>query len=194
MSDSTLNTAYLNDCLDRWHGGDFAGRDALVNSAVGRLEPLAHKMLKGFPNVRRWEDTGDVLQNAVLRLLHSLEKLRPESTRDFFNLAALHIRRELLDLARHHRNRISSAESPGTSEAPQDLIADRAEEPDELDRWRNFHELVENLPVEEREVVGLIFYHGWTQDQVAELFGISDRTVRRRWEDAMTKLRRVLGQ
>ena len=35
---------------------------------------------------------------ALLRLLRSLQAIRPGSTRDFFNLAAVHIRRELLDL------------------------------------------------------------------------------------------------
>ena len=51
---------------------------------------------------------------------------------------------------------------------------------------------VEKLPAEEREVVGLIFYHGWKQAEVADLFGISERTVRRRWESAKEKLGHVL--
>jgi len=192
MAEPTLNTAYLNGCLDRWKQGDCAGRDALVSAAGARLEPLARKMLKGFPKVRRWEETGDVLQNSILRLLRTLENIRPASTRDFFNLAALHIRRELLDLCRHHRNRISPADLGDSSGEAQDRIPDRSDEGKELERWGSFHLAVEELPAEEREVVGLIFYHGWSQSQVAELFGISDRTVRRRWEDAMMKLRVVL--
>jgi RNA polymerase sigma factor (sigma-70 family) len=55
--------------------------------------------------------------------------------------------------------------------------------------WVRFHALVDNLPVEEREVVGLIFYHGWTQQQVAELFQVSVRTIRRRWISACQRLR-----
>ena len=58
-------------------------------------------MLGRFPNVRRWADTDDVLQNAQLRLLHALETVRPDSTRRFFGLAAKQIRWELIDLARH---------------------------------------------------------------------------------------------
>ena len=48
------------------------------------------------------------------------------------------------------------------------------------------------LPVREREVVGLVFYHGWTQGQVAELFQVDVRTVRRWWESAMVTLHREL--
>ena len=52
---------------------------------------------------------------------------------------------------------------------------------------------VERLPVEEREVVGLIYYHGWTQQQVAELLGVSERTVRRHWVSAVARLSTGLG-
>ena len=66
---SELDTNYLNDCLDRWGQGDLQGRDGLVRRSIARLEPLARKMLKGFPNVRCWEETADVLQSAISRTL-----------------------------------------------------------------------------------------------------------------------------
>ena len=62
----------------------------------------------------------------------------------------------------------------------------------DLDRWCQFHQEVEKLPAREREVVGLIYYHGWTQAQVAELFQVNVRTVRRWWESALVELHRVL--
>src|SRR5262245_31275827 len=80
--------------------GDAAARDELLRACWGRLERLAGKMLGRFPNVRRWAERDDVLQNALVRLLQALEKVEPTSTRDFFGLAAVLIRRELLDLAR----------------------------------------------------------------------------------------------
>ena len=63
---------------------------------------------------------------------------------------------------------------------------------DDLDRWRAFHEEVENLPTEERETFGLIYYHGWTHQQVADLFQCSDRTVRRNWKQACQLLKERL--
>jgi RNA polymerase sigma factor (sigma-70 family) len=52
---------------------------------------------------------------------------------------------------------------------------------------------VDGLPVAEREVVGLVFYHGWTQAQIAELFQVDERTVRRRWQSACLRLNRLAG-
>jgi len=65
---------------------------------------------------------------------------------------------------------------------------DRFQELEDLEWWYLFHQQVAQLPVEEREVMGLVFDHGWTQAQVAELFQVSIRTVRRRWESTMVKL------
>ena len=153
-------------------------------------------MLKKFAHVRRYEQTNDVLQNALIRLLRSLETIRPTSTADFFGLAGLHLRRELLDLARYYRHLRRQPETANDANSEIDPLAqvlDPAETPEELDRWCAFHENVELLPTEQCEVVGLIFYNGWTQVHVAELLGISVRTVRRCWEDAMERLHTVAG-
>lgn len=72
-------------------------------------------------------------------------------------------------------------------------MADERGTPDDLDLWCRFHEAVEQLPPEEREVMGLAFYHGWTQVQIAELFQVDERTVRRRWQAACLKLSKLLG-
>jgi RNA polymerase sigma factor (sigma-70 family) len=117
--------------------------------------------------------------------------------RDFFALAATEVRREPLDLARHfaRANRaaaglwqapVSEDSGPAQRPAPSD-------DPDELERWCRFHEDVERLPVEEREVVGLLFYHGRQQAEVAELLGVTVRTVQRRWLDAKVKLHTLLS-
>jgi RNA polymerase sigma-70 factor (ECF subfamily) len=155
-------------------------------------------MLRRFPAVSRWEESGDLLQNAVLRLLGALGDIEPTSVRDFFGLAAEQMRRELLDLARRCRSRRvcgpSHAAGPDGSasrlSAPEPAAP--AEDPDDLDKWCAFHEAVERLPVEQREVMGLIYYHGWTQAEVAEHLGISKRTVQRHWAAAMLKLHALL--
>jgi RNA polymerase sigma factor (sigma-70 family) len=193
----TFNTLQLNEYVDRLRAGDRQAADGLLRQVCRRLERLAHRMLKGFPGVKRWADTDDILQSALVRLLRSLEVIRPESTRDFFNLAAVQIRRELLDLARKFRGRLeprlplvadSGDESPPSPEVP-----DANSEDTDLDHWAAFHEQVDQLPIEEREVVGLTFYHGWTQPQIAELLGVDERTVRRRWRAACGKLSNALG-
>jgi RNA polymerase sigma-70 factor (ECF subfamily) len=158
---STFNTVHLGAYLERLRAGDRAAANDLLRRVGDRLERLARRMLKGFPSVKRWADTGDVLQSALVRLLRSLEALRPETTRDFANLAAVQIRRELLDLARHYRGRPGPA-GPAAADGDSDgnlidHVPDRADATGDLDLWGAFHERVELLPAAEREVVGLPF-------------------------------------
>ena len=77
--------------------------------------------------------------------------------------------------------------SASKGDAPSEETED--DDPDELEKWCQFHEEVEKLPVQEREVVSLIYYHGWKQAEIARLFDIAERTVRRRWEAAMIHLK-----
>ena len=65
--------------------------------ACARLRQLTCAMLKDYPRLKRWEETDDVFQNASLRLYRALGKVRPASVREFFRLAAVQIRRELID-------------------------------------------------------------------------------------------------
>jgi RNA polymerase sigma factor (sigma-70 family) len=67
-------------------------------------------------------------------------------------------------------------------------VAESATPVEELELWQRFHAAVEELPSEEREVVGLAFYHGWTQAQIGELIGVDERTIRRRWHRACLRL------
>jgi RNA polymerase sigma-70 factor (ECF subfamily) len=198
MPNSSLHTTQLRRWVERIRAGDLAARDEMLCAGHARLERLARKMLRGFPAVGRWEESDDLLQNAVLRLLHALRDVQPTSVRDFFGLAAEQMRRELLDLARRYRSRRvqgpSHAADAVRSESrllgPEPPAA--ADDADELDRWCAFHEAVAGLPVEQREVVGLIYYHGWTQAEVAEHLGVSKRTVQRHWAAAMLTLHELL--
>jgi RNA polymerase sigma-70 factor (ECF subfamily) len=194
MPESSLHTTQLQLWARRLREGDRAAPDELLRATGARLERLTRKMLRRFPGVARWEGSDDVLQSAVLRLLRALREVEPASVRAFFGLAAEQIRRELLDLARHyygprgHGGHHDSQGPEGPAEEPASA------EDGELERWRAFHEAVEGLPAEQREVVGLIYYHGWTREQVPELFGVNERTVRRRWDAALVKLHAELNE
>jgi RNA polymerase sigma-70 factor (ECF subfamily) len=194
-TEPSLDSVQLQAYLDRVRAGDREAADALLRQVGARLERLAGTMLRGFPNVKRWADTDDVLQSALVRLLRSLRTVAPGTPRAFVNLVAVHVRRELLDLARHFRV-VARRTGLTTGEGRADALAevpDHGGGADDLDLWVGFHRAVERLPAEEREVVGLTFYHGWSQAQVAELFGVGARTVRRRWRSACLKLSAALG-
>src|SRR5439155_19924909 len=95
-------STYLRQCLDRRRAGDESARQELLAGACARLAELTRTMLKDYRRLKRWEQTDDVLQNALVRLHRSLQDVTPPSLRDFYRLAALQVRRELIDLARHY--------------------------------------------------------------------------------------------
>ena len=88
--------------VEKVQAGDQAARAALLAHVCNRLQNLAHQMLRGYPVVRRWSETGDVLQAAMIRLSKALDKVHLESVAHFHKLATVQIRRELIDLARHY--------------------------------------------------------------------------------------------
>jgi RNA polymerase sigma-70 factor (ECF subfamily) len=184
--------------LQRACQGDAAALDELLRHSAQRLMDLARHMLRGFPGVRRWADTDDVLQNALLRLVAALREVRPDTPRDFLGLATLQIRRELIDLARHYygpQGPGANHASRGPEEDGKTVHYDKADstfEPSSLAEWCDFHAKIDRLPDDEREVVGLLFYQGLTQADAAELLGVTVRTVQRRWHSALLKLHDAL--
>jgi RNA polymerase sigma-70 factor (ECF subfamily) len=195
--DETLPAERLHAWLDRLAAGDREAPDELLRHVEGRLRALTRQMLRGYPGVHRWEQTDDVLQGALVRLLRALKAVRPESARAFFALATEQVRRELIDLARHHFGPLGAAarhatppEGPAAS-APDDP-ADLSHEPTRLAEWREFHEQIALLPDDERDVVGLLFYQGLKQTDAAAVLGVTVRTVQRRWQSALVRLHPIL--
>jgi len=187
-----------SELISLWQAGEPSARDRLLEHCCGRLRVLARQMLRQrFPHVGRWEQTDDVLQQAMLRLHQSLEEVKLESGRHFYNLAAAQIRRELIDLARHyygpqgqgtkHETEVVS-EGSGRPLVSKHDRPDNSAEPSSLAQWVEFHGQVETLPEDEKQIVDLLWYQGLTQEEAAEALGVTDRTVRRRWVSARTRL------
>ena len=202
MADPSSQTLHIQACLDRIRGGDEAARGELLSCACERLRNLARKMLKGYPNVHRWEQTDDVLQNAAIRLHRTLQQMPVQTALDFFRLAALNIHRELLDLAKHyygpqgqgaHHATWGPGDSSTTgSESERAAPPDPSGDPARLAAWGEFHKQIGALPEEEREVFDLIWYQGLSQAEAAELLNVSERTIKRRWQAARLKLHEAL--
>lgn len=193
-------TANVKRYLQRMHDGDTDAQEELLECACVRLRQLASKMLNGYSRVRRWEETDDVFSNAMIRLHRSLKSVTPESPLHFFRLAALQIRRELIDLSRKHYGKqgvganhesISPQTNDEKGHSPLEAV-DPADNPVDLAVWTELHEEVEKLSEEEKEVFDLVWYHQLTQVQAAEVLNVSRRTVLRRWQSACLRLHEVL--
>jgi RNA polymerase sigma-70 factor (ECF subfamily) len=195
MSETTLTR--LQICLERLRAGQTEARDELILHSHGRLTALARRIFQDFPKLRSAVETGDVVNDAYLRLRRALEQITPENVRDFFTLAALQIRRVLLDLVRQREGRDGARRPPVALPSPDYPSAmepaETTYEPSRLAAWREFHEAVEKLPPEEREAVDLLWYQELSQDEAAELLGVDKSTIKRRWRRAREKLAHVLG-
>ena len=184
----------IQDLLDRLRQGDTQARAELIEQAFGPLQLRARRMFAAFPKLRPLTQLEDVLHGAIVRLLRAMQEVDLPREEDFYALAATQIRRELIDLARRQEcHRDQRDEERGWVIHGLES-REGFDSTDDLREWSDFHTAVDGLPTEEREVVGLIFYHGWSEAAVADLFQVSTRTIKRRWRSAIAKLRRVLAR
>jgi RNA polymerase sigma factor (sigma-70 family) len=200
MGASDTRTVELH-LLRQWvRCGDLAARDELIRLLYGRLKRCAIAKLKVFPGVRRWEEAGDVLHHALIRLLPAVLTVQPASVGGLFALANRHLNWELLDRSRYYSRPAwqaahRSGPGGGDDQHPPDWLAPaEADDTSEPEAWSAFHREVEKLPVVERAMVSLAFYHAWTQPQIAELLHVTVRTVQQRWQSARRRLRRHLAE
>ncbi len=183
------HTTQLHELLGELSQGSSQAQEDLIAHACQRLRLLARKMLGDYPRVRRWAETDDVLQGALVRLHRALCEVKPETPAQFFGLAATQIRRELIDLVRQYygvngwgkRHQTGGAEVVATT-------PDCKSGPASPDAWVAFHQSVEALPEKQKQVVNLLWYEGLTQREAAEVLGVSLSTLKRRWQAARLTL------
>jgi RNA polymerase sigma factor (sigma-70 family) len=196
------STAQLQNLVNRMNAGELAARDELIALAYHRLERLTRKIFQDFRRVQRFEDAGDILHNAAIRLLRRLQAVRIESVEDFFYLAAHEIRLALMDVARHYYGPAGQGTKVRDSEKAvgedDDILAkvpnQVAHESSHLAFWTEFHEQIESLPALERCVVDLVWYHGMKQEEVAQVLNVSLATVKRHWQSARSLMQESLGK
>jgi RNA polymerase sigma factor (sigma-70 family) len=193
-------TAMVQSALDRFNAGDKQAINDLFARAAQRLERIARRMMyNSFQRVAAQEQTGDVAQEASLRLLKALADVKMLTTAEFFRLSSTIMRRVLIDLARHHYGPEGSAAhraaalADTTAASTPAPSAGSSNAPDVLAAWGEFHECVEKLPEEQREVFDLLWYQELSQEEAADVLGVSVPTVKRRWRDAKLELIDVLG-
>jgi RNA polymerase sigma factor (sigma-70 family) len=197
------STVYLQGCLDRLRAGDAAAREQLLGHSQERLLALTRRMLRGYPALRRWEESGDVLQRVLMRLDRMLGRLEVATVQDYLCLAATNIRRVLIDLTRHYYgpqglgNRQAAPLPPSPVEGGPETCTDaangEADDPISLAAWAEFHERVSRMPEADCAIFDLLWYHELSHEEAAELLQISLRTLRRRWQAARVRLMEAFG-
>ncbi len=166
-----------------------------------RLVILTRRMLLHYPRLHRWEETDDVFQTAAMRLHRSLREVKPDSSARFWALAMTQVRRTLIDLSRHHfgclgdgANEVSCDYSSIDGLRHDHISRASSNEPITLDDWTQFHQAVERLPDDDRDVFQLTWYAGMSQNEIAMMLQVSVPTVQRRLYRARLQLHEFLSK
>ncbi len=137
----------------------------------------------------------EVVQDAFLALWRAPEAFDPArgAFRSFF-LSLVHHR--AVDVVRREERLRSRSERASNLEPVRgEDVADAVVESAYLGvRRKQVREALTTLPPEQRQVVELAYFGGYTQTRIAETLGIPIGTVKTRTLAAMRKLRRALTQ
>lgn len=169
--------------------GDGSARDELWRRIYDDLRQIAHRELRRRGGGQTLQTT-DLVNEAYLRLIDQTQAGWNDRLH-FFAVAAKAMRHILIDYA---RRRTRQKRGGGRHHVPLDevvLAADQKAESllvidDALTRMAALNERLVQL-------VECRFFGGMTDEEIAELFGVSERTVRRDWRKAKAWLADALA-
>ena len=176
-------TPPITRLLQQAAAGDRAALDQVYASLSPELKRVARARLR---QQGRGDSMGTttLLHESFIRLV-SASELRLVDRRHFFAYAARTMRNIIIDSAREHL-----AERRGGGIAHETLGGDAALQvadtstSAELIRVSEALLELEAVDPELAELVDMRYFGGYTEAEVAELQGVTDRTVRRRWDKA----------
>ncbi len=201
QSDQTGATLIaMQDLLDSLQRGENtqAVKDQLISLAYLRLQQLAHRMLYSYDRQKLDEETNGLVAEAYLRLNRSLEDLKPETVRQFFGLAALQMRRHLLDKLRAIHGRGEAPRPKVTSLTPSSPDGSAIEMGianfGSATHWTAIDvlESLDKLEEKQRECLIMQHWYGFTHQDIASLMGVSTKTVQRMTNLAFIQLNDLL--
>ena len=180
----------LTELLGRIQAGDTAARDALFAAAYSELHRLAHARLRdGGRNTVL--DTTCLVHESYLRFLRA-GQLRAEDRRAFFAYASQVMRSVIVNSV---RERI--AQKRGGNARPLTLSTQLgATMADGEESIMKVHEALEELAKAEprlAQVVEMRYFGGYSEAEMAETLGVTERTVQRDWEKARLILSAALS-
>jgi len=172
-----------------WRQGDDTALDDLIPLVYAQLHRMAARYLKHERPGHTLQPTA-IVHEAYLKLLPRQEE-NWQSRAHFFAVAAQSMRRVLVE---HARARNAKKRGGKGTRWLIDTVA--MIEPREVDLIVVDDALLKlaDLDPQQSRVVELRFFGGLTEDQAAEVLGVSSRTVRRKWTLAKAFLYRELAR
>lgn len=160
--------------------GDRGASDRLFEAVYAELRRIARRQRAAAAPMATLSTTA-LVHEAYLKLSGEA-RWSVEDRRHFFALAARAMRHVLVDHVRR-RGRLKR----GGGALALDLEAEEIAAPDRGEELVALDEALDRLESVEPELAQLVewrFFAGLSVEEVAELTGVSDRTVKRRWRSA----------
>ena len=179
----------ISELIGRVNAGEAGAQDALFAAAYGGLRKLARSRLHdGGRNTLL--DTTALVHESYLRFINS-GRLRSEDRRAFFAYASRVMRSVIIDAVRERQAERRGGDLQRLTLNTQ--IIDNI--PDGEDEVLKVHEALETLAQAEprlARVVEMRYFGGYSEQEVADALGLTERTVRRDWDKARLLLGAML--
>ena len=170
------NSIDAKQLLQAWRSGNTEARDALFKLLYVELRQVSAALLRAENNNSL--STGDLVNEAVLRLI-KLEQIEWADKSHFLALSARAMRRILIDHARkkksdkryHHKVTLVTRVEGMAQRFDMDLLEKSLIRLSVIDR-------------DKAEIVELRYFGGMSLQEIAEVVGASESTVKRQWRVA----------
>ena len=181
MADVPDSSPEITVWLDAARGGDRQALDRVLGTLYQELHTLARRQLSGQQN--NTLDPTSLVHESYLKLVGASNGARFEDRAHFFAYAASAMRSVVVDYARNRMARKRGGDLKRVAEIPEE-----AESSLRLDEnLLALDTALERLAaVDEKlaKVVELRYFAGLSDQEIAELLGRSERSIRRDWQKA----------
>jgi RNA polymerase sigma factor (TIGR02999 family) len=169
----------ITQLLRDWSQGDTHAQEALATLVYKELHQLALSYMRRERPDHTLQATA-LVHEAYLRLVDQRAEWKSRS--HFFAIAASMMRRILVDHAKQHR---TSKRGAGLPKIPLDEALTISEQPSvDLVALNEALANLEKVDPQRSQIVELRFFGGLSNEESAEVLGISPATVQRQWAGA----------
>jgi RNA polymerase sigma factor (TIGR02999 family) len=181
---------HVTELLVRWRGGDKAALDALMPLVYSELRRIASRYLQAERSDHTLQSTA-LVNEAYVRLT-SQELPQWQNRAHFFAVAAQLMRQILVDHARRHR----ASKRGGNFYKLTLEDAEEQQQPVDIDILALDDALksLAAMDAQQSRVVELKFFGGLSNEDTADVLGVSTSTVKRDWTTARAWLYRELNR
>lgn len=176
-ADATVDRGEVTRLLHSARGGDRGAYDRLFALAYEDLRAVARNQLRGSRDAEAVRTT-ELVHELYMKLADQAAPAY-ENRAHFYAIAARAMRQLLIDLARSRQAAKRGGDWARTTLSGKQVPAEMR-----LDEVLALDELLAGLSERQRQVVEYRFYGGLTEEEIAEVLGVSTRTVQREWTKA----------